>query len=218
MPLIYSPPIRNNMPDTGRPQYTTETSRAGPTMTDLILHGLSHLRAHNLMVRKAKGAHYIVQPVDFRSPEYRKDHHPFGRVPSLTHGEVKLYETLAIVVYVDEAFDGPSLPPREAKDKAMMFQWISVINDYVYKSVVVGCVIERFVKPMRGADPDLEHIAANLPAISTSLADMFLAPILHYFRAPPEGERLLPPPNLIAWMNRLEKVAGYTTINTLSPA
>ena len=40
--------------------------------------------------------------------------HPFGRVPVLTHGAFKLFETSAITRYVDRAFKGRSLQPEGA--------------------------------------------------------------------------------------------------------
>jgi glutathione S-transferase len=41
--------------------------------------------------------------------------HPFNRVPILEHDGFRLYETAAIALYVDEAFDGPPLRPADAK-------------------------------------------------------------------------------------------------------
>mgnify|MGYP001801176742 CR=1 FL=1 len=174
-------------------------------MDDLTLHGLppsSYVRTA-MMICEAKEVSYTLEPVDFRSQDYKDTHHPFGRMPALTHGAVRRYETLAIAVYVDEAFDGPSLQPTDVVGKAQMFQWISVINDYLYERVVGACVSERFVKPMRGLEPDIERITASLPGIAEgmaavnraldahpslagaqmSLADLILAPVLHYFRA-----------------------------------
>src|SRR6185312_7886073 len=37
--------------------------------------------------------------------------HPCERVPILRHGDFTVYETSAIVSYVDDAFDGPNLTP-----------------------------------------------------------------------------------------------------------
>jgi hypothetical protein len=38
--------------------------------------------------------------------------HPFNRVPILDHAGFRIYETSAIALYVDDAFDGPALQPR----------------------------------------------------------------------------------------------------------
>src|SRR5947209_16126169 len=54
--------------------------------------------------------------------------HPFNRVPILQHGEFTLYETSAIAAYVDEAFAGPALQPKEARARGRMNQWISAVN------------------------------------------------------------------------------------------
>src|SRR3954467_11514898 len=51
--------------------------------------------------------------------------HPFNRVPILKHDDVMVYETSAIASYVDEAFGGPRLTPKDVRDRARMNQWIS---------------------------------------------------------------------------------------------
>ena len=56
--------------------------------------------------------------------------HPFERVPILRHGDFMVYETAAIVRYVDDAFDGPKLTPGDARQRARMNQWISAVNGY----------------------------------------------------------------------------------------
>lgn len=206
-------------------------------MPDLILHGLppsTYVRTAR-MICAAKGVDYTLQLIDFRDPEYLALH-PFARMPVLTHGTVHLYETLAIAVYIDEAFEGPSLQPKDPEGKARMLQWISVMNDYAYERLVRCCVHERFVKPMRGQDPDEAKIAAAAPSIEAtlstldvaarasdwlagdamSLADLFLAPILHYFAATPEGKAMLPNhPALQAWMSRVKAAPDYTAINQM---
>ena len=205
-------------------------------MTEIVIHGLppsSYVRTALLMCHE-KGAPYRLEPVDFRSDAYLQMH-PFRKMPAMTHGEVKLYEALAIGSYVDSFFDGPSLQPENPLGRAMMFQWISAINDYVYDMMVRKCVSERFVKPMRGLEPDEAVIAEALPAIQSqldvldaglscgdylcgdtlSLADLFLGPVLTYFAATPEGKAHLPErARLAAWLARMEARPGYAQINS----
>lgn len=207
-------------------------------MSKLELFGLqpsSYVRTA-MMAFAAKGVAFDLTPVDFRAAEY-KQHHPFRRMPAMRHGDVALYEALAIAVYVDSAFDGPALQPASSAERAQMFQWISVINDYVYGSLVGGCIAERFLKPMRGQTPDEEviriarpKIAEHLDILNTaltrqsylagdqfSLAECFLAPILFYFAHTPEGHEMLPDyPALQAWQTRVAQMPGYDQINRLA--
>jgi len=206
-------------------------------MSDVTLFGLppsSFVRTAQ-MVLTAKGVEYTFEMADFRSDDYLK-HHPFRRMPAFSHGDIALYEALAIATYVDEAFAGRALQPNTPMGRARMMQWISAINDYLYDSMVRQCVRERFVKPMRGLEPDEAMIAAAVPVIrehlgvfeaalrqgaylcgaELSLADCFLAPPLFYFAATPEGKAMLPElPELSAWNARIAKTNAYAEINTL---
>ncbi len=188
-----------------------------------------------MMILENKGVDYDFEMVDFRASEYAA-HHPFHKVPVLKHSEVSLYETLAIGVYVDEAFEGPALQPSDPAAKAEMFQWISATIDYYYDSFVRHCVTERFVKAMRGIPADEAKIEAAMPVFTDhlaiindrlsvsdylagpemSLTDMFLAPILVYFAATPEGAALMPSQTAIgAWMQRMAKTKRFDEINKL---
>ncbi len=206
-------------------------------MPELVILGLppSSCVRTALLVCENKGVDHRLQPVDFRSPEYRQQH-PFSRMPALEHGNVKLFEALAIATYIDEALDGPPLQPESPAIRAEMLQWISATNDYLYDSIVRRCVSERFVKPMRGLDPDEELIANALPTITMhldvlddaladrtffcgdrlTLADLFVGPIISYFAATPEGKSTMPDrSNLSGWLNAMADTTGYTRINKI---
>src|SRR3954452_899110 len=51
--------------------------------------------------------------------------HPFNRVPILRHGDFTLYETSAIVTYIEDSFRGPPWAPKDARQRGRMNQWIS---------------------------------------------------------------------------------------------
>src|SRR5262249_9033179 len=59
-------------------------------------------RLHALKLGGEKSAEHLVR-------------HPFGRVPSIDHDGFALYETQAILRYVDATFDGSALQPRDAR-------------------------------------------------------------------------------------------------------
>ena len=62
--------------------------------------------------------------------------HPFDRVPILQHGDFTLYETSAIVAYLEEVFPTPSLRPETAQGRARMNQWIGAVNSYYYPYMI----------------------------------------------------------------------------------
>jgi len=80
--------------------------------------------------------------------------HPFDRVPILQHGDFTLYETSAIAAYVDEAFDGPALQPKDVPTRARMNQWISAVNSYYYPYMIYHVSHERRVFPELGIASD----------------------------------------------------------------
>ena len=166
-------------------------------------------------------------PFDFtpampHSPEV-KAIHPAGKVPVMRHGGVTMFETRAIVHYIDETFDGPPLMPGTAAGDSAAEQWISYIN-----TVSDGVLIRRYLfsyrypktpdkKPDRAAiDAMLPEVAREIAAFDRaidgsghlaggrySLADMFLMPILHYVRQTPEGgETIGKAKNLPAYFER----------------
>ena len=206
-------------------------------MSDVTILGLppsSYVRSAR-MVATLKGVSHTLQPVDFRAEAYRQEH-PFGKMPVLHHGTVRLFETLAIATYLDETFEGPALQPTTPLGRARMLQWISVTNDDIYSTVVNRCVAERFIKPMRGLEPDEKILAEALPDITRqlavlnealndgpyicgpqlTLADIFLAPVLHYLAATPEGKSTLPAaPNVLRWQEKMQQTTDFEMINAL---
>jgi glutathione S-transferase len=171
-----------------------------------------------------KGVEYDLVEVDLlggaaRSPEHLA-RHPFGKAPAFEHDGFELYETDAIMRYVNAAFPGPDLEPADAKGRARMAQAISIIGGYAYPSLIGQIFIQRAVMPMMGNAADEAAIAAALPQAQTSvaalerlidgnpylagdrlsLADLLLIPVYDYISQTPEGGKLLAEaPNLRRW-------------------
>jgi glutathione S-transferase len=181
-------------------------------MPDVVIYGIppsTYTRTARLACEE-KGAPYRLEPIEFGSAQHRALH-PFGKIPILEHGDVRLFETLAITRYIDEAFDGPALQPKDAKARAMMSQWISATLDYVYPVIVRGLILPRLVFPSRGVPVDEAAVKANLPKVeetlrildgalgkqrffvgdALSLADLFVLPIVPYVGMVPDSAPLL---------------------------
>ncbi len=80
--------------------------------------------------------------------------HRFGRVPVLSHGAFKLYETAAITRYADPGFPGPPLVPSDAKAAARMAPAIAIAIVDAFRTLVLQVYAHRVFRPAKGLAPD----------------------------------------------------------------
>ncbi len=201
-------------------------------MADPIIYGpgfSTFVRSVRLALEE-KGAHYRLEEINIledahKTPEHRA-RHPFAKVPAFEHDGFELYETLAIMHYVDETFEGPSLQPSEPRERALMTQVLGIMNAYAYPACISACVIQRLVVPLMGGTPDEAVVAEAVPQATTSvealealidgneffaggklsLADLHVVPIYDYFSQTPEGETALGgTPNLRRWWGAISQ-------------
>jgi glutathione S-transferase len=163
--------------------------------------------------------------------EEQLERHPFGKVPAFTHGDVGLFESCAIMRYVDEVFEGPHLQPSTPLGRARMNQWMSATADYLYSSAIRGLVIPKMVIARGGGEIDEQAIAQNLPTLRRhleifdraladrtwlagellSLADILLGPILFYVQLIPEGREVVDGlGHLGAWLATIKDRRSFT--------
>jgi glutathione S-transferase len=57
---------------------------------------------------------------------------PYGKVPLLLHGDVKIWESAIINGYLDEVFSDPPLMPSSPSDRALAHIWIKFSEDRLY--------------------------------------------------------------------------------------
>jgi glutathione S-transferase len=175
-----------------------------------------------LATLEEKGASYRLSPAapgTLRSPEHLA-RHPFGRVPVLEHNGFSLYETQAILRYLDRVLPTPALTSADSKGAARMDQVMNVNDWYLFQGVgnVIG--FHRVVGPrVMGLTPDEAAIAAAMPKAhavfeelarllgeqpyfagdAVSLADLLVAPQIGFFTQTPEWSVLgAPHANLVA--------------------
>jgi glutathione S-transferase len=166
--------------------------------------------------------------------------HPFNRVPILDHAGFRIYETSAIALYVDEAFVGPALQPKDTRERARMHQWISAVSSYYYPYMSYHLSHERLIYPALGIAPDEKVVAHALPRITVALdvmerelahgldyligeqltlADFFVLPTMTSLSMTPEGQEMLKTrPKIGAWRARMEAQPAVTEVRaTVAP-
>jgi glutathione S-transferase len=198
-------------------------------MSEFVIHSIpgSPFGRAVLVALEEKGARYRLAPIApgiARTPAYRALH-PFGRVPVIEHGGFRLYETQAIIRYVDRVLPQPALTPTDSQAAARMDQLMNVNDWYLFQGVNSVIAFHRVVGPrLMGLTPDEAAIAAAMPKAHTvfnelarqlgdspffvgpsiSLADVLLAPQLDFVRQTPEWEPLTAHhANLRAWLDRM---------------
>ena len=203
-------------------------------MSDYVVHlipGSPFARAV-LATLEEKGAPYRAAPVmpgALRSPQHL-GRHPFGRVPVLEHGKFRLYETQAILRYLDRVLPEPALTPADPQSAARMDQVMNVNDWYLFHGVANVIAFQRVVGPrLMGLTPDEAAIAAAIPKARTvfdelarllgaqafcageslTLADLLLAPQLDFLQQTPEWESLTAAHvNLRQWLARMQSRAS----------
>lgn len=180
-----------------------------------------------LVALEEKGAAYRfapVAPATLRAPAHLA-RHPFGRVPVMDYGDFRLYESQAILRYIDRALPGLALTPAHPEAAGRMDQLMNVNDWYLFQDVANVIGFQRIIVPrLRGLAADEDAIAAAMPRADVvfdelsrqlsdklffvgdalSLADVILAPQLDFFRETPEWKPLtVKNANLRAWLERM---------------
>ena len=129
-------------------------------MSEFIVYGVpgSPFMRSVCAAMEEKGEPYRIHafgPGEMRGETHRKLH-PFGRVPVIDHGDFRLYETQAILRYIDAVFPKPALQPTDSKAVARMNQIIGINDWYLFPQVARIIVFQRIVGPViLGTTPEI---------------------------------------------------------------
>ena len=156
--------------------------------------------------------------------------HPFAKVPALEHDGFALYESQAILRYIDEGFPVAPLQPTDLHQFARMNQIIGIVDAYAWPSIAAGILFNRMLAPRLGLPVDEAAVAAALPRARLclaefarlmadqpfmageriSLADLMVVPLLYYFSRMPEGGApMAEHPALQSWLRRMEERQSF---------
>jgi len=196
-------------------------------MPEITVHGIPgspYVRAV-LLGCLEKGISYRLQPMAMELM-YSAQHlalHPFARIPIIEHGDFRLYETQAILRYINDAFAGPALVPDSPKARARMNQAMGISDSYVFPSISQGIVWNRIIAARFGKSCDESVVQAALPKAQTcinaldevlgadpyitgskvSLGDLLLAPHIDFLPGVVEGSEMLKGTRVELWLNRM---------------
>ena len=193
--------------------------------------GSTYVWSVRLALAEKGVAHELVE-VGF-GPHREEPHlsrHPFAKIPAFEHDGFQLYETQAILRYIDEGFPVAPLQSTDLHQFSRMNQIMGIVDAYAWPSIAAGVLVNRVLKPHMGLPADEAAISAALPRAQlcvseiprlmgeqpyltgdrVTLADLMVIPLFYYFGRLPEGEApLADHPKIRPWMRRMAERQSF---------
>ena len=183
------------------------------------------------MVLSLKNVSYLLEDIDpFEDggKDALRSVQPFGRVPALEADGFTIYETQAILDYLEAVYPDPVLRPVGREAAARMRQVMSVADSYFYWPLVRQAAVQHVFNPMQGAPVDVAELEAGLDAAprvldaletlaaealvlrpgEITLADCHLWPMMDYALMVPEIDEMVA---------RRAHLAGWTAAMVETP-
>jgi glutathione S-transferase len=142
---------------------------------------------------------------------------PFGKIPAMSHGDLTLFESSAILRYLDGAFPGPKLWPADARAAAIVDQWMGAAGDSLLNSAqrylasrfnflpVPSEMTRKYLDKTREVLPVFDRQLGKTRYVAgdtLTAADLVAAPAFFYFPEIPELKDILDAqPNCRRWMD-----------------
>ena len=178
-----------------------------------------------------KGLEVELASAEVAAPGYEALH-PFRKMPVLRHGQVVVYESIAIATYLDRAFKGPPLQPADAAGQAHVLSWLSVTNSYLFpvmnglvkavyspESATTPLGIPQLTEALAGLMQKIEQALAPTGCLvgeALTLADFYLIPHLQTAALTPQGAAEIARwPAVADWSGRIQARPGYGKANPL---
>src|SRR5262249_19707807 len=123
----------------------------GRAMANPIIYGpafSTYVWSARLALAEKGGTHELIEmPFGAQREEPHLSRHPFAKVPAFEHDGFALYETQAIMRYVDERFAGAPLQPEDVHEWSRMNQIIGIVDAYAWPSIAGTILVNRVLKP-----------------------------------------------------------------------
>jgi glutathione S-transferase len=204
-------------------------------MTLWGFNGSTYVRTIKMLLAEKEATDFEQVPVNVLEGEPKSaEHlarHPFGKVPVLDHNGLRILETSAIARYLNDVLPGKSLIPSKPEDRARMDMVMGLLDSYGYGAMVAGVAayhlfpdfvggkneamrqagidngrkVLEFAMKTRGDSP---FVAGEL-----SLADLYLAPVVHYVSMTPDAAAVFDVKGFADWWAGVQGLSSYQTTN-----
>jgi glutathione S-transferase len=173
---------------------------------------------------------YELVVVDFATGEHKQEPHlsrqPFGQVPAIEDDGFALYESRAVLRYINEKVRGP-LIPTSLTERARMEQWISIeTSDFSGPAMkfIFQHVFQRpqsdevLVSAKKSLELALDVMDARLSVApyfagnDFSLADICFMPYVGYLAGTPLQEQLAARTSLTRWWSRVSERPSWKKV------
>ena len=185
-----------------------------------------------VMALHEKQAKFEMVVIDFAKGEHKSPENmarqPFGQMPSLTDGDFTLFESRAMMRYIDETLPGQSLTPKDPKSRALMEQWLYVESED-FNPAVSAIVYQEVFAPMMGGKSDAAKVAEAMTKLAPvmavldkhlakgphfvgdqfTLADISFMPYTEYAMNTSAKDMMLSHANFAAWWKRVSERGAW---------
>ena len=192
--------------------------------------GSTYVRTVRMLLAE-KNAEYDLVPVDIMVGENKRPEHlarhPFAKIPVVEHGAKRLYETGAIIRYLNDALAGTSLIPDGVMDRARMDMAMGIHDNYGYGALIGLAAQHLFPDFVGGKNEEMRldclekgrlvlteimKLRGDSPWIAgadPSLADFFLAPVCCYVDMTEDAGAAFDVPGFADWWARVQGLDAY---------
>ncbi len=170
------------------------------------------------------GLEHQLAPVNLRAGESRTQAflslNPRGQIPVLEDGEIIIWDSQAILVYLARRYGGDDWLPLDPVPMAEAMQWLAVSENELLFGLARARAVKLFGRSWNlsecqqygraGLDVMEAHLANRqwLAAGRPTIADVACFP---YVALAPEGEIPLDGyHNVLGWIGRVQNLPGYT--------
>lgn len=154
-----------------------------------------------------------------KAPEYLALN-PFGQVPTLMDGDIKLADAQAILAYLGRQYGGESWLPLDAVSLAQVVRWLSTTAgeirqgpEFARRYYLFNATYVNIDHAQQKSEFILQQLNQHLSTRNwlecdrPTIADIAVYP---YVALAPDGKiDLAPYPNVLAWIDRMKQLPGY---------